>query len=334
MRTTKEGARASWLGFSGVLRWRSPACGGGAIDERDPGQRGAGRRERRLRRAQHGRQPVGRLRGRRLRGRHDRRDRAGLHGELQGPQGGRLLAGLRHRRGRRRDRGLGPPRPREEVLRRGGRRQRQDFGPTGNVGIIGWYVPPWLAEEHPDILDWENLNKYASDFATSESGGKGQFLGADPSYVQFDEAIVSNLDLDFKVVFSGSEAASITAFQQAEENKEFLIGYFYEPQWLFADLPLAARSPCRRTRRAARTTRPRSPVTTPRPRSRRSSPPRGSRRVARRSTCVKNFNVDQRGPEPRGQVHLRGRHVPRGRRRPVGRGEPRQGRGVARLTTT
>jgi glycine betaine/proline transport system substrate-binding protein len=114
-----------------------------------------------------------------------------------------------------------------------------DLGPTGNVGIIGWYVPPWLAEAHPDILEWENLNKYADDFATSESGGQGQFLGADPSYVQYDEAIVSNLDLDFKVIFSGSEAASITAFQQAEENQEFLIGYFYEPQWLFAELPLA-----------------------------------------------------------------------------------------------
>lgn len=114
----------------------------------------------------------------------------------------------------------------------------QDFGPTGNEGIIGWYVPPWLAEENPDILDYQNLNKYASEFATSESGGKGQFLGADPSYVQFDEAIVSNLDLDFKVVFSGSEAASIEAFRKAEENKEWLIGYFYEPQWLFAEVDL------------------------------------------------------------------------------------------------
>ncbi|MGI8899844.1 MAG: ABC transporter substrate-binding protein [Nocardioides sp.] len=113
-----------------------------------------------------------------------------------------------------------------------------DLGPTGNVGIIGWYVPPWLAEENPDILDYRNLNDYASEFATSESGGKGQFLGADPSYVQFDEAIVSNLGLDFEVVFSGSEAASIQAFQRAEKNKEFLIGYFYEPQWLFAELPL------------------------------------------------------------------------------------------------
>jgi glycine betaine/proline transport system substrate-binding protein len=114
-----------------------------------------------------------------------------------------------------------------------------DFGPTGNIGIIGWYVPPWLAEEHPDILEWENLNDYADEFATSETGDKGQFLGADPSYVQFDEAIIENLGLDFQVVFSGSEAASITAFQQAEENQEFLIGYFYEPQWLFAELPLA-----------------------------------------------------------------------------------------------
>ncbi|WP_370615532.1 ABC transporter substrate-binding protein [Mumia sp. Pv 4-285] len=114
----------------------------------------------------------------------------------------------------------------------------EDFGPNGNVGIIGWFVPPWLAEEHPDILDYKNLNKYAKEFSTSESGGKGQFLGADPSYVQFDEAIVNNLDLDFKVVFSGSEAATITAFQRAEKNKEFLIGYFYEPQWLFADIDL------------------------------------------------------------------------------------------------
>jgi glycine betaine/proline transport system substrate-binding protein len=114
----------------------------------------------------------------------------------------------------------------------------EDLGPTGNVGIIGWYVPPWLAKKYPDITKWENLNKYADQFKTSESGAKGQFLGADPSYVQFDEAIVSNLKLNFKVVFSGSEAASIQAFEKAEKNKEFLIGYFYEPQWLFAEVPL------------------------------------------------------------------------------------------------
>ena len=36
-----------------------------------------------------------------------------------------------------------------------------DAGPTGGKGIIGWYVPPWMAEKYPDITDWKNLNKYA-----------------------------------------------------------------------------------------------------------------------------------------------------------------------------
>ena len=82
-----------------------------------------------------------------------------------------------------------------------------DAGLTGNDGIIGWYVPPWMAEEYPDILDWENLNEYADMFETSESDGKGQLLDGDPSYVTNDEALVKNLDLDFKVVVGGSEAA-------------------------------------------------------------------------------------------------------------------------------
>ena len=68
-----------------------------------------------------------------------------------------------------------------------------DLGSPGNVGIIGWYVPGWLAEEHPEVLDYQNLNDFASDFATSESGGQGQFLGSDPTFTQYDEAIVKNL---------------------------------------------------------------------------------------------------------------------------------------------
>ncbi len=84
----------------------------------------------------------------------------------------------------------GHPELEEQFFAESGDGSAMDFGPTGNVGIIGWYVPPWLAEEHPEVLDWQNLNDFASEFATSETGGKGQFLGADPSYVQFDEAIV------------------------------------------------------------------------------------------------------------------------------------------------
>lgn len=114
----------------------------------------------------------------------------------------------------------------------------QDAGLTGNDGIIGWYVPPWLAEEHPDVLDWKNLNQYSEEFATSESGGKGQLLDGDPGFVTNDEALVQNLDLDFKVVYAGSEPALIQAFRTAEENKEWVIGYFYEPQWFLSEVPL------------------------------------------------------------------------------------------------
>ena len=113
-----------------------------------------------------------------------------------------------------------------------------DAGLTGNNGIIGWYVPPWLAKEHPDVLDWNNLNKYADQFKTSESGDKGQFLDGDPSFVTNDEALVTNLNLNFKVVYAGSEAALIEAFRTAEKQKKWLIGYFYEPQWFLNEVPL------------------------------------------------------------------------------------------------
>ncbi|MFF8970268.1 ABC transporter substrate-binding protein [Streptomyces sp. NPDC014995] len=111
-------------------------------------------------------------------------------------------------------------------------------GSTGNKGVIGWYVPPWLAKAHPDITDYKNLNKYAAKFKTSESGGKGQLLDGDPSYVTNDEALVKNLKLDFKVVYAGSETALIQAFRKAEKNKEWVIGYFYEPQWFLSEVPL------------------------------------------------------------------------------------------------
>jgi glycine betaine/proline transport system substrate-binding protein len=113
-----------------------------------------------------------------------------------------------------------------------------ELGPTGNEGIIGWYVPPWLAAEHPDITDWENLNTYAEQFRTTESGDQGQLLLGDPSFVTNDEALVRNLDLNFKVVYAGSENALIEAFRTAEEQRRFLIGYFYEPQWFLAEVQL------------------------------------------------------------------------------------------------
>ena len=113
-----------------------------------------------------------------------------------------------------------------------------DAGQTGVNGIIGWYVPPWMAQQYPDITDWNNLNKYADMFKTSESGDKGQLLDGDPSYVTNDVALVKNLNLTFEVVVGGSEAALIESFRKAEQNKTPLLAYFYSPQWFLNEVPL------------------------------------------------------------------------------------------------
>lgn len=114
----------------------------------------------------------------------------------------------------------------------------QDAGVNGNIGKIGWYVPPWMVQQYPDITDWNNLNKYADLFTTTESGGQGQLLDGDPSFVTNDEALVKNLNLNYKVVYAGSEAALIQAFRQAEANRTPLLAYFYSPQWFLAEVPL------------------------------------------------------------------------------------------------
>jgi glycine betaine/proline transport system substrate-binding protein len=114
-----------------------------------------------------------------------------------------------------------------------------EVGSTGRQGIIGWFVPQWMADKYPDITDSKNLNKYADMFKTSESGGKGQLLDGDPSYVTNDVALVQNLNLNFKVVQGGSEATLITSLQQAQAQQKPLLAYFYSPQWALHDLKLA-----------------------------------------------------------------------------------------------
>jgi len=111
-------------------------------------------------------------------------------------------------------------------------------GDTGNVGIIGWYIPGWMVDEYPDITDWNNLNKYADLFKTSESGDKGQFLGTDPSYVQYDEALMTNLGLNFTVIFTGSENATVEAIKQSDAQKKPLLLYWWDPHWIHAQVKL------------------------------------------------------------------------------------------------
>lgn len=117
-----------------------------------------------------------------------------------------------------------------------------DLGSQGNEGVIGWFVPKFFADAHPDILTADKnpqiFNKYAADFATSESGGKGQLLDGDPSYVTNDVALVQTLGLNFKVVFSGSEAASDKAIKSAIDQQKPILAYYYTPNYFSTQVDL------------------------------------------------------------------------------------------------
>lgn len=133
-----------------------------------------------------------------------------------------------------------------------------DLGSQGNVGIIGWFLPKYYADAHPDLMTANSspqafaaaLNPLAQDFKTSESGDKGQLLDGDPSYVTNDEGLVAGLGLNFKVVYSGSEAASDTAIKAAIDAKKPILAYYWEPNWFdsqidnqMVHLPLPAYTP-------------------------------------------------------------------------------------------
>ncbi|MBN0044331.1 ABC transporter substrate-binding protein [Streptomyces actuosus] len=111
-------------------------------------------------------------------------------------------------------------------------------GDLGVTGHIGWFIPKYLAEQHPDITDAKNLNKYASLFKTAESGDKGQLLEGSPSYTTNDDALIKNLKLDLKTVYAGSEAAQITQIREDYKAKKPFISYWWTPQWLNSQIDL------------------------------------------------------------------------------------------------
>jgi len=117
-----------------------------------------------------------------------------------------------------------------------------DGGLIGPTGHIGWYIPKFVADAHPEFKTWEGLKTQAAAdyFKTAETGNQGQFLLGDPSYVSFDAAIIKNLKLPFKVVVGGGEAALITGLQTAFKDKTPLLFYFYTPQWANSKYDLVA----------------------------------------------------------------------------------------------
>jgi glycine betaine/proline transport system substrate-binding protein len=106
-----------------------------------------------------------------------------------------------------------------------------DGGQLGVIGQIGWWIPTYMLNDHPELSSWEGLKTDAELFKTAESGSAGQLLDGDPSYVTFDQAIADNLGLNLKVVYAGSEAAELSALDSAYAKQDPFLFYFWTPHW-------------------------------------------------------------------------------------------------------
>jgi len=106
-----------------------------------------------------------------------------------------------------------------------------DIGELGAIGKIGWFTPQYVIDEHPELATWEGYAdpEVAALFATAETGENGRFLGTDPSYSQYDEAIIANLELPFQVVFSGSEASTVAELDTRFAAEEPILMYWWTP---------------------------------------------------------------------------------------------------------
>jgi len=114
----------------------------------------------------------------------------------------------------------------------------ENGGLLGPVGEIGWFVPQYVVDQNPALATWEGYKDAAAEFATAETGDQGRFLGADPSWVQYDEQIIANLGLPFQVVWTGSEDALLAEVSSSYSRQEPVLFYFYSPHAIFQQLDL------------------------------------------------------------------------------------------------
>ncbi|MFZ4828519.1 MAG: ABC transporter substrate-binding protein [Phototrophicaceae bacterium] len=118
----------------------------------------------------------------------------------------------------------------------------ENVGELGVVGKIGWFVPTYVVEEYPELATYEGFldKELVKIFATAETGDKGRFVGAAPSWVQYDAEIIANLEMNMEVVYAGSEEAILAELSSAYARQEPIVFYFYTPHSVFAEYDLTA----------------------------------------------------------------------------------------------
>jgi glycine betaine/proline transport system substrate-binding protein len=120
-------------------------------------------------------------------------------------------------------------------------------GLLGPNAKAGWFVPRYVIDEHPELATWDGFRTPGNValFAVPMTTPHGQFIGGDPTWVEYDQQIIQNLGLDFQVKYAGSEDAEIAEIESAAQSHLPIVMYFWVPHWAVVkyDMSLVALPP-------------------------------------------------------------------------------------------
>ena len=115
-----------------------------------------------------------------------------------------------------------------------------DVGPLGYAGHTGWYMPRYVVEGDadrgieavaPELVWASELNDYKDLFAVTETAPKGRIVAIETGWGQQVERVEA-YDLDYEVVFAGSEAATLAELDGAFLRGDPIIVYGYTPHYM------------------------------------------------------------------------------------------------------
>lgn len=128
-----------------------------------------------------------------------------------------------------------------------GRGVVERVGPSGIKGTNGWFIPRYMVEGDssrgieattPNLKTYEDMNQYASVFATPDTHGKGRLLDYTPAWDYRNEERVTELGLDYQVVYTGSETAGFAELDAAYKRGDPILLVMWAPHWAHAKYDL------------------------------------------------------------------------------------------------
>ena len=126
-----------------------------------------------------------------------------------------------------------------------------DLGLYFGDAVQGWFVPRYVVEGDlvrqidpvaPQLSSVEDLERYASVFASEDRPGLGKFVDGSSGWASYRIDCMKlkayRLDDRYAQITSGSESALFAALSDAYERGEPILTYLYEPTWPMAKFDL------------------------------------------------------------------------------------------------